>query len=162
MTGHYEYRHAVRALLVREDKRVLLIHTFIPDTQTLIWLAPGGGIEAGEDPRTSLFREILEETGLRTQNASDPVWHRQLKFHLHGKGYDQYEDFYWVPTANFEPDASANPAVGERDIFRGFKWWSQAEIEAATDEIFVPLKFASHFATLLNEGLPSQSCDVGR
>lgn len=163
MTEQFRPRHAARALLIAEpEQRVLLIHTLIPDTDTLIWLAPGGGLEAGEDPLQGLFREIVEETGLVVTEALGPVWHRQQKFHLHGVGYDQFEEFYVVSTTLFEPDNSGNPAEMEKDIFRGFRWWSAEEINAATDEIFVPLTFGKHFSALLAKGIPQPALNVGR
>jgi 8-oxo-dGTP pyrophosphatase MutT (NUDIX family) len=159
----YEPRQAVRALLVAEpEQEVLLIHTLVPDTNTLIWLVPGGGLEPDETPLQGLFREVGEETGLQVDEAFGPVWTRRMKFHLHGKGWDQSEWFYLVPVKKFEPDNSSNPAMDEKDIFRGFKWWSAQQIAAATDEIFVPLTFAKHFTHLLTHGLPANPYDVGR
>jgi 8-oxo-dGTP pyrophosphatase MutT (NUDIX family) len=163
MAPQYEYRQAVRALLVDEsEQEVLLIHTHVPDTDTLIWLAPGGGLHADESALQGLFREIREETGLQVSNALGPVWTRRMKFHLHGKGWDQSESFYYVPVDKFEPDNTLNPAADERDIFRGFRWWSAQQITDATEEIFVPLTFAKHFRRLLDEGLPASPYDVGR
>jgi len=159
----FEWRPAVRALVVDEAaQRVLLIHTWIPDSGKLIWLAPGGGLEGDEDPIQALYREVEEETGFKPSQAFGPVWWRRMKFYLHGKAYDQSEDFYYVPVDIFEPDNTGNPADDERDIFRGFRWWTLDEIKAATDEIFVPLTFAEHFEKLLAEGPPDEAYDVGR
>lgn len=159
----YERRHAIRALLVVPDQqKVLLIHTLVPDTNKLIWLTPGGGLEAGEDELSGLIREVKEETGLHIERADGPVWHRRMRFLLHGKAWDQSEAFYWVPTEEFMPDNAGNPALDERDIFRGFRWWTLDEIKQASDEIFVPLAFAQHFERLLLDGLPEASYDVGR
>ena len=33
------------------------------------WTLPGGGIEAGEDPRDTVVREVLEETGLSARTG---------------------------------------------------------------------------------------------
>ena len=166
MSDAFQLRRAVRALIIAEpEERVLLIHTYIPDTDTLIWLAPGGGVEADEDMHAALFREISEETGFTVDACEGPVWHRRQKFYLHGNAYDQQEEFYVVRTTMFEPDNTANPAEDERDIFRGFKWWSLEEIARATaarEEIFVPLTFAQHFERLLRDGLPVAAYDVGR
>lgn len=163
MTEHFEPRQAVRALLLAEpEQRVLLIHTLVPDTNRLIWLAPGGGLEPGEAPGVGLAREVFEETGLEIKTWQGPVWHRRMQFKLHGKPWDQSELFYLVRTHMFEPDNSANPAADELSIFRGFRWWSLQEICAAEDEIFVPLEFAEHFERLLNDEVPDESYDVGR
>jgi putative (di)nucleoside polyphosphate hydrolase len=42
------------------------------------WQMPQGGIDAGEDPETAAYRELLEETGVNQQNvrflASSSKW----------------------------------------------------------------------------------------
>lgn len=160
--GIVQRRDAVRGLLVDEAHgAILLIHTYIPDSGKLIWLAPGGGREANESETACLFREIEEETGLRATHTLGPVWVRQKVFKLHQQTFDQHETYYWVPTTKFEPTAEANPAQQERDIFRGFRWWTLAEMQAAQDQIFVPLTFARHLHNLLQQGLPSTPIDVG-
>lgn len=54
-------RHAVRAVIVR-DGRLLLLHTRRYDDYSF----PGGGLDPGEDAIDGLRRELLEETGART------------------------------------------------------------------------------------------------
>jgi 8-oxo-dGTP diphosphatase len=51
-------REAVRAVVFRGDK-LLMIHSPVPGDLKF----PGGGVEAGEDARGALARELLEETG---------------------------------------------------------------------------------------------------
>ena len=145
-----------------QEQRVLLIHTWVPDTDTMIWLTPGGGLKTGEDDHAGLAREVKEETGLVVQQPQGPIWHRRQKFYLHGNAFDQSEVFFYVPVSQFTPDNTHNPALDERDIFRGFGWWSVPEILAATNEIFVPLTLGKHLQTLFREGLPSQAINVGR
>lgn len=143
---------------------MLLIHTHIPDSGALIWLAPGGGLEPGEDPKTGLIREVSEETRLQITYNTDivgPVWHRRHKFHLHGQAYDQAEEYFLVVTTKFEADSSANPAQQEKDIFRGFRWWSLDDI-LASENIFVPLTFGQHLRNLLVDGPPPSCIDVGK
>lgn len=54
-------RHAVRAVIVR-DGRLLLLHTRRYDDYSF----PGGGLDLGEDAIDGLRRELMEETGART------------------------------------------------------------------------------------------------
>ncbi len=152
-------RDAARAILLNGD-RVLLIHTFIPDSGKLIWLTPGGGVEDGETHEACLYREIFEETGLRTDRHDGWVWHRKQTFTLHDVLYTQAEKFYLVHVPAFEPTVEHNPAALERDIFRGFKWWSVDEINVS-DDIFVPLSFADHLRELVANGAPRAPIPVG-
>jgi hypothetical protein len=108
-----------------------------------------------------LFRELQEETGLVIRETKGPVWRRRKVFKLHRQTFDQHETFYWVPTKKFEPNGANNPAIEERDIFRGFRWWTLDEMREARDEIFVPLTFADHLTDLLTNGLPDKPVNVG-
>jgi putative (di)nucleoside polyphosphate hydrolase len=48
------------------------------DNNQNAWQMPQGGIEAGEDPETAAYRELLEETGVKKQDvrfvASSSQW----------------------------------------------------------------------------------------
>ena len=162
MSVEVQRRLAVRGLMVDEsDASVLLIHTHIPDSGKLIWLAPGGGREPGESEIECLIREVKEETGYVVEETRGPVWVRQKVFKLHQQTFDQHETFYWVPTRKFEPNADNNPALAERNIFRGFRWWTLDEMREALDEIFVPLTFAQEMENLIKRGMPEVPIDVG-
>lgn len=51
---------AIGIVFNAEKNKVLLVKRWdVP-----VWVLPGGGIEAGEDPRQAVVREVLEETGL--------------------------------------------------------------------------------------------------
>lgn len=63
------YRLSVKAIIKDERGNFLLLREKNND-----WEFPGGGLEHGEDPRTGLTREVLEETGLRVEWISnEPV-----------------------------------------------------------------------------------------
>ena len=155
------YRKACRALLLSDPGALLLlINTRIPDSNTHVWLAPGGGIETGETCEDCVRREVHEETGLSVVGCEGPAWTRRHQFMLLGEQYDQHEEFYVVRTPHFEPEGRNNPALHERDLFVGFKWWSIAEMQRSEDT-FVPRRMAHHFQRLLRAGCPSTPIDVG-
>ena len=158
-------RQAVRALLVSEPgDELLMVTLFVPDSGKTIWLAPGGGIESGEDHRTALNREVWEETGLDIgeHEVQGPVWHRRRAFRFRGQDVDQAESYYLVRTPKFEPTAVHNADEVEAELLGEYRWWTLPEIEQATaaKEIFVPLTLAEHFQRLLEE-VPDESYDVG-
>ena len=65
-----QFAHAsLRGLIEFEGTYLFLKHE-MPSGP--IWGVPGGRAELGEDPRETVEREVLEETGLRVQ-AGDPL-----------------------------------------------------------------------------------------
>lgn len=55
------YRVAVAAIIIDEEKRILLCeHTY---RKFHPWGLPGGGLEHGESPECGIIREVWEETG---------------------------------------------------------------------------------------------------
>src|SRR3989344_3884201 len=59
-------RVAVRAIVVHNGKLLCAkAKPYGPTVNTMIWVAPGGGIKAGEALVPALEREIVEELGIR-------------------------------------------------------------------------------------------------
>lgn len=57
LNGKIHYREAVRAVILEENKVLMLLSTLNGD-----YKFPGGGIEKGESHKFALLRETLEET----------------------------------------------------------------------------------------------------
>ena len=77
-------RHGIRfkyrvAGLAVQDGYVLLTKA----DQDEYWILPGGRVELGEDTRTALERELMEETGREVQ-VGDLLWVVEDFFHLDG------------------------------------------------------------------------------
>lgn len=56
-----DLRVAAYAVVVDDDRRVLLVHWH--EGRRGAWTLPGGGLEGGEDPEVAARREVNEETG---------------------------------------------------------------------------------------------------
>ena len=153
-------RKSIRAVMLTPAGRMLLMQAQEPSREFHVWFAPGGGMEPGEDPETCLRREVEEETGIVLGNIGPLVWQRHHTFEWDGRLLSQDEDFHLVPIAEFEPDGTANPSVGEQTAFRQFKWWS-AEAMARSRDLFAPRLLAEHLRNLIAHGPPDQPFDVG-
>jgi ADP-ribose pyrophosphatase YjhB (NUDIX family) len=94
-------RRAVRAIILADDDRVLLCrfgfpHPAVPAGATVVWAAPGGGIEPGELPLAALRRELHEETGVVIDADPPHVWHQEVAAPGHADGYDGVVNDYFL------------------------------------------------------------------
>lgn len=89
MSSHRTPRLAVRALILHED-RLLLVNAYSGRTSDL-WCAPGGGAHRGLSLPENLRREVHEETGL-TVRVGDPVLVNE--FHDPATGFHQVDMFF--------------------------------------------------------------------
>lgn len=58
-----EYSDWANAVAITEDNEVLLIKQYRHAADVVLLEIPGGVIDKGEDPKTAIRRELLEETG---------------------------------------------------------------------------------------------------
>jgi len=61
------YRSNVGIMMVNEKGYVFVGQRL--DNNQNAWQMPQGGIDAGEDPETAAYRELLEETGVKKQDV---------------------------------------------------------------------------------------------
>ncbi len=76
-------RVRVCGICIIEDKLLLVHHKGLTSSGSL-WSPPGGGMEYGEDAKTALKREFLEETGLDITVGNFLFVHEYLEKPLHG------------------------------------------------------------------------------
>ncbi len=65
-------RISAYGIIIDSEHRILLCR-LSPIVEHLAgkWTLPGGGIDFGEDPRTTVSREVAEETGLRVSRVGN-------------------------------------------------------------------------------------------
>ncbi len=128
--------------------------------ESVLWAARGDGLEEGEDDRSALERELVEEVGLRDPTVGPLIWTRTHLVPM-STGHDgQSERFYLRETKPLEP----RPALSEEQLLAefvtGLRWWTLEEL-AAADTVFAQRALPTLLEALLADGPPSQPIDVG-
>jgi 8-oxo-dGTP pyrophosphatase MutT (NUDIX family) len=149
-------RQAVRALVVDDHSRIVLVRF-----EATLWAAPGGGVDAGEDDRVALARELHEELGLVLQEPlGQPVWTRTHLFPM--SSWDgQAERFYLLRVPPFRIQPAMGHAALEAEGVREVRWWSLTELQVARDVVFAPRRLPELLVDLLSSGPPQTPVDVG-
>jgi len=157
-------RHAVRAIVLDEEDRVLLCRFVISGPPSrVIWAAPGGGIEHGETPLAALRRELHEEVGLAIGDDPPHVWHQEIVAPGHATGYDGViNDYFLVRTESFIPRGALSSDELAAENVSGFRWWRQRDIAAYRgSDLFAPRDLATPLAALIAGELPAVPVQLG-
>ncbi|MGC4807839.1 NUDIX domain-containing protein [Micromonospora sp. DT233] len=166
MTPHL--RRSVRAIILDEDDRILLCrfvfpHPVVPQQAKVVWAAPGGGVEAGEDRLTALRRELREETGLAITADPPHVWHQEVVDAGHVPGFDGIiNDYFLVRAKHFQPRGELTDDQLAAENLAAFRWWQLSEIAGYRGpELFSPRDLATPLTALLTAGTPDQPVQLG-
>ncbi|MGW7548986.1 NUDIX hydrolase [Streptomyces sp. NPDC054770] len=157
-------RHSVRAVILDEGDRILLCRFAIPDPAgTVVWAAPGGGIEPGETPLAALRREVQEEAGLMIEADPPHVWHQEVVAPGHAAGYDGVvNDYFLVRTVLFEPRGALSDDELAAENITELKWWSLPDIAGYHGpELFSPRDLAGPLGALISAGAPEVPVPLG-
>jgi len=156
-------REAVRALILDDDDRVLLVRFDFP--ARTVWAIPGGGIDGDESDEHALRRELGEELGLTEPDIGEHLWNRLHIFPFINGLYDgQRERAYLVRVrSGFEPRPHFTWEQLNAEYLFEIRWWTLAELQAAssTGEITTaPRRLAALVDDLLTNGPPPGPPDV--
>jgi 8-oxo-dGTP diphosphatase len=156
-------RHAVRALIVDDEQRILLCRFDLSRQGVVVWASPGGGIEPGETLLQALRRELDEEVGLALDGVPPHVWHQVVEEPGHVRHYDGViNDYFLVRTTHFYPCGSFTSDQLAAENIAGLRWWSLAELDAyrGTD-LFSPRALPVVLRELLDNGPPERPRALG-
>jgi len=127
-------RAAVRALVIDDDDRILLVQYRRPVGDETWWGTPGGGVDPGESDEQALARELREEIGLHEFELGPVLYEHVGEFPWARELFRQVNTTYLVRVREHEPRATIDLAAeGVVDV----RWWSRGELEA-TDAQLTP------------------------
>lgn len=149
----------MRALVVRDDDAVLLVH-FHFASGAQVWALPGGGIEPGESDEQAIRRELAEEVGIHRFELGPVVWTRTHVFELSPEFDGQHERVFLVRIG--EPPGQPGLTVDElrAESLTASCWWTEAELAAST-ELFAPRRLPELVEQVRIDGPPAPPFDVG-
>ena len=137
------FRRAARLLVVDPDGCVLLFQ--YEDDGRRWWATPGGGLERDETFEQAAAREASEELSLSLARFT-PLWCQTVDFRFRGQSINQVEHYFLVRTSR--DDVKFGGAVADAHRLEGIvaaHWWSLAEIETTSEQIF-PRDLHGHLA----------------
>ncbi|MFT3695263.1 MAG: NUDIX domain-containing protein [Kofleriaceae bacterium] len=149
-----EPRFAARVLLLDPDDRLLLLRAQDDVVPYHWWVAPGGGLEAGESFEAAARRELFEETGLDLP-IGRWVWVRRHVFEFRGATLDQRERYFLARTTSI---TIAPPKPD--DYVTEWRWWTLAEL-IATHDVLTPRRLPELLADILAGRAPPEPIDCG-
>jgi 8-oxo-dGTP pyrophosphatase MutT (NUDIX family) len=157
------WRPTARILVADPEGRVLLFSAREADGERW-WFTPGGGVNRGETVEEAAVRELFEETGFAVTEAElGPVVATSASHWLaeeSGKLYLGAHSFYFVRVAETKLNTDGQEAL-ERSLITGHRWWSVADLRAATERI-TPLTLADLMARLLRGDIPDRPVRLPR
>jgi len=127
----YLYRNSIGIMLINDNKNIFVGKRI--DNNSNAWQMPQGGLDAGEDEDTAMFRELKEETGISNIeiiSKSKKYFYYNLPYRLQkkfwgGKYLGQKQKWY---LARYLGDDSAININTELAEFSEWKWIPKEEL----------------------------------
>lgn len=135
----YPHREAARVVLFDTRGRILLARGHdAHQPERHWWFTIGGGILAGEDPRSAAVREVREETGIVLEPSLlvGPVLRRSAQFDFLNVTARQDEWFFLAHTRATALDDRGWTDL-EREVIDVQRWWDLGDLEVERKRVEV-------------------------
>lgn len=131
---------AAKALILSNDKYLLLLRTAGENIHPSEWDFPGGGIEPGETEKEALVREVREETGIDiSPYEAVPIkrWEEISKKGVKISGVDFFCSLDSCPDIILSVEHVEARWFSEEEIFNGeeFAEWIKESVKLASEAL---------------------------
>jgi 8-oxo-dGTP pyrophosphatase MutT (NUDIX family) len=159
------FRPTARILVAEPAGRVLLFSARAEADGHRWWLTPGGGVHRGETVEAAGVRELSEETGYRVTEAElGPVVATSTSWWRAGNGRTVLgaHSFFFLRVPHTALDTDGREEY-EHTFLTGHRWWSVADLRAATEAIAPPATpLADLMERLLSGDIPDRPVRLSR
>ena len=149
MMHRVTFRAGVGAIILNAEGQVLAFRRTKPPQ---VWQMPQGGMDRGEDPRDTVFREVEEETGITRDKLAlldeHPDW-VAYEFPPERRSDETRGQIHKWFVLRFEgDDADIDPEGADSAEFSEWRWMAMTELaeETAFFKRDVYRKLLAHFA----------------